>query len=75
MHVIINCSVQIIGNQVHFERNALVTATTLMLATSATAGSFSFSLPNLSFPPTADVTASKDCVAPAETTGLCIVKE
>ena len=54
------------------KRIALVTATTQM---PATAGGFSFSLPNLSFPPAADVTVSKDCVSPDATSGLCMVQE
>ena len=57
------------------KRIALATATTQMLAMSATAGGFSFSLPNLSFPPAADVTVSKDCVSPDATSGLCMVQE
>ncbi|WP_187292536.1 hypothetical protein [Octadecabacter antarcticus] len=57
------------------KRIALITATTLMLATSATAGGITFSLPNLSFPPTADVTVNKDCLSPDAATGLCIVQE
>ncbi len=57
------------------KRIALVTATTLMLATSATAGGITFSLPNLWFPPASDITVNKDCASVDALTGLCIAQE
>lgn len=57
------------------KRIALMTATTLMLATSASAGGFSFSLPNLSFPPAADVTMGKECLPTNTTSGVCLPQE
>lgn len=57
------------------KRIALMTATTLMLATSASAGGFAFSLPNLSFPPASDVTVGKDCLPTNTTSGVCVLQE
>lgn len=57
------------------KRIALITATILMLATSATAGGTTFPPPNLSLPPTADVVLNKDCLSPDAATGLYIEQE
>ena len=57
------------------KRIVLATATSLLLATSATAGGIAFSFPTLTFPPAADVTVSKDCLSTSATTAACIPQE
>ncbi len=57
------------------KRIALTTAAALMLATSASAGGFAFSLPSLDFPEPADVTVSKDCLPQDAAASVCIVQE
>lgn len=52
-------------------RTLLATALTVMLATSATAGGMSISLPNLWFPETPDVTVTKDCLPSATASSEC----
>ena len=54
---------------------AFITATSLLLASAATAGGISFSLPNLTFPTAADVTVAKDCIATNATADVCIPQE
>ena len=53
----------------------MITATSLLLATSANAGSIMFSIPDLWFPPTDDTTVAKDCLSGATTAGQCVVAE
>lgn len=53
----------------------LITATSLMLATSASAGSFGFSMPNLWFPADTDTTVTKDVLIGDATSVLPIVEE
>lgn len=53
------------------KRIAFAAATSVMIATSATAGSFSFSLPNLDFAPTNDVTVAKDCLPTTGAIAVC----
>jgi hypothetical protein len=50
----------------------LVALTTAALATSATAGSITFSIPNLTFPSTQDVTVAKDYLAGLDATAACL---
>ena len=50
----------------------LAALTTAALASSASAGGISFSLPNLSFPPAQDVTVEKDCLPNTAATDACL---
>ena len=50
----------------------LASLTTLALASAASAGSITFSIPNLSFPPTQDVTVAKDCLPNSAATDVCL---
>ena len=56
-------------------RIALTTAAALFLATSASAGSFGVSLPNLTFPADGSVVVSKDCLASDATSDVCLPQE
>ena len=53
----------------------MITATSLLLATSASAGSITFSIPNLWFPPVDDTTVSKDSLTSDTTSVLAIPQE
>ena len=53
----------------------MITATTLFLATSSSAGSITFSIPNLWFPPSDDTTVAKDCLPSGATTVQCEIQE
>jgi len=57
------------------KRIVLAAAATVMLATMAGASSITFSIPNLTFPPSPDVTVTKDCVTPEATSGVCLTQE
>ena len=57
------------------KRIALAAVTAALLATSATAGGITFSLPNLTFPPASDTTVMKDCLVTDATTVDCIPQE
>lgn len=50
----------------------IAAVTTIMLGTSASAVQITFSLPNLTFPPSDGATVTKDaCTAPGVADGLC----
>jgi len=53
----------------------MITATSLLLATSASAQGITFTLPNLWFPDDDTVTVAKDCLPSATTTALCDTSE
>lgn len=53
----------------------LATATTLIIATSASASGMTFSLPNLTFPPADTVTVTKDCLSLDTTAPTCPAAE
>lgn len=50
-------------------------AATLMIATSASAGGFSFNLPNLDFPNPDTVTVGKNCLLSDAMAGLCTAQQ
>lgn len=54
-------------------KNLLLAAlATVALGSAASAGSITFSLPNLSYPPSSDVTVAKDCMPDSNTINACI---
>ena len=56
----------------HFVLTAIAS---VFLASSATAGGISFSLPNLTFPPVSETTVAKGCQSVDVTTNACIEQE
>ena len=54
---------------------ALAALTSVLLASSATAGGITFSLPNLTFPPVPETTVTKDCQSFDVTNGVCSEQE
>ncbi|MCF2871713.1 hypothetical protein L0664_11605 [Octadecabacter sp. G9-8] len=50
----------------------LAALTTVALGSAAHAGSITFSIPNLTFPPTSDVTVGKDCLPQTATPATCL---
>lgn len=57
------------------KRLVLAAATVLALASSASAGGMAFSLPNLWFPSSDDVTVSKSCLSSDAASTVCAPQE